>query len=83
MTTRTITIETKPTAVERNIKQWAAKEQPWADKGIHIQVRRFDDGRNIGIACEAVLLATGKLIASASHSTFTFDGVRKYLAQAA
>jgi hypothetical protein len=80
MKTRTITRSTHPESVADGSRQWASDNQPWTEHGIHIQYRASVDSERY-VACEAVDVATGELLASSSHPSGTNMAVRQVLAR--
>lgn len=61
---------------------WGVDEQPWLAHGITMQVSstRYNEGRSVHVASEAIDIETGAVLASTSHTACTYDDVRHILA---
>lgn len=70
------------TKLDDNTTIWGVDEQPWLDHGITMQVSsgRYNNGRSVHVASEAIDIATGEVLASTGHPACTHDAVRRIIA---
>lgn len=60
---------------------WTSQSQPWLNDGITLQYSssRYNQGRSVAVACDALDSNTGEVLASTSHPACTNDAVRRIL----